>query len=1563
MAKGNNNSSGRRSSSRNAKPYDANNSFVKKVATKVTDLIPQRSWISKWFNSSQNEEDILEDNTENPEEVESEEEVQKPPPLKRPCIRMDVTHPPGTFTIQTRAKTPLSKASPSKQQYSAHDVTSDDFSEPAMAGPSGISCLVSSTPATQSDIRNIVPQRSELNSLVTATNNGNANGTDDNSESSESTSGCSSLIPQTIRQEAASNVSYSSPFSKRERFNNDKLNFNSNRDTLSSRRPSFNASVMTNTPDRASPLSSPFYSGNTTFGGANAASLYGRSRGLFNSSNEIQLKVPRRTCVEVKPSNTSVVDSSGMSQTAKKILEALEHFSSPITDAKKIPLKMLNNTSMSKKRTREETSPATKVGLRHLTRELTVPTVPDILKLRRRQKIQDTTLAARKIVSARSEPPPPQEYHLRTQDDEDSKDQRKLKVKLRVWSNRSGEGTVEPVNLPSIPLPISSLPNFNFTPSDTSKSVDKNFVAKEETFTFASPIKITNVTKTLKSINNFTFSSPISADKQSIEQSSNLSSTSKRSNIKSTVSSSNCVPSVEQNFNWSGSSTAPRPKDKTKSVDKVDSPNIKVGSITDFFRSKSTKMEIGKPNNPKAELDTSKEDKTTSSKANVLQDSLSMWECSECLIKNNNTETQCFACKAAKPNVKNKTSGTSSTPSSASESKTAVSDHFGSQFILSNSQWECSSCLLRNKESDKTCPACNTRKPDSKHDLKSNTEKLPNSSKDSVKTSEISGECSNCKLKIATGSTLCLSCEASKSNLSKLTSKKEDNVVDDGKDNQYFVKSCELISHVVQSTLVNQKTGMRATTSLNISADTKPEIMDQFKPNKDTWECPCCMVRNNASVDTCPCCNTAKPNTGSTTKAATPLVANGFGDKFKKPEGAWTCDSCMVQNEAKITECVCCGGLKPGAKKPDSTAAASTSSNLQFSFGFPSTAANFKFGIDKADQQKADNITQTTGFKFGESQPNSQVGQFTFGIQKEEKKPTSEVPKPESSTVPAVSNCFAFQTDVKSSEQIDAKQNSEKAAEKPMSTFSFGIPKPESTVGNDKQPVSIPSSTTIPSTFTFGVPKPETKLPGTEEAKPSLLFGSTIAPVSKSTTETIAPCIVTNPSTLTTTSQTTPQDIKTTIAFTFGVPTTTTVASNSVSKNIVTSLPSSTQPSFVFSETKPVQTSLPTFGQIVTSTPASTTSSTFTFGDNKTTLATKTFGALPSDPTASSIFSNVSNTPLFGNTDTKTIPSFGTEENKQQPTFGANANKPPTFAMPDNKIPAFGSTESKTTSIFGSPDTKLPVFGSTDNKPTPLFNPTPQVPTATPAPVFNATSATPSPFGAPSAPGGAPVFGSSTSTTFNSDTKPNIFGSKPKPGETNTPSSNLFTFNATPAQPVAKPATGFNFSANANPESSTQEPLFTFGSNTTAPQSSNVFGSTFNNPAANTSSGFAFNAPKPELPAFGQPAVSNPIFGVPQPASQTQPSTSFTPNSNTGFNFGSTAPATPSGGFNFGAVASAPTSSTGGFNFNAPSTTLTFDPNTPPSFNFTGGNAPLMFSGTPQAVPQRKIKKAFRRVR
>lgn len=39
----------------------------------------------------------------------------------------------------------------------------------------------------------------------------------------------------------------------------------------------------------------------------------------------------------------------------------------------------------------------------------------------------------------------------------------------------------------------------------------------------------------------------------------------------------------------------------------------------------------------------------------------------------------------------------------------------------------------------------------------------------------------------------------------------------------------------------------------------------------------------------------------------------GLGDAFKKPEGAWDCDVCLVQNKAADVQCVACQTPKPGA--------------------------------------------------------------------------------------------------------------------------------------------------------------------------------------------------------------------------------------------------------------------------------------------------------------------------------------------------------------------------------------------------------------------------------------------------------------------------------------------------------------------------------------------------------------------------------------------------------------------------------------------------------------------------
>lgn len=37
-------------------------------------------------------------------------------------------------------------------------------------------------------------------------------------------------------------------------------------------------------------------------------------------------------------------------------------------------------------------------------------------------------------------------------------------------------------------------------------------------------------------------------------------------------------------------------------------------------------------------------------------------------------------------------------------------------------------------------------------------------------------------------------------------------------------------------------------------------------------------------------------------------------DKFKKPEGSWDCEVCLVQNKAEATKCIACESAKPGTK-------------------------------------------------------------------------------------------------------------------------------------------------------------------------------------------------------------------------------------------------------------------------------------------------------------------------------------------------------------------------------------------------------------------------------------------------------------------------------------------------------------------------------------------------------------------------------------------------------------------------------------------------------------------------
>ena len=92
-------------------------SFVRKVATKVSDFIPQNSWLSKLFNSSQDESELQANDSKISDYENYEDKQAQPPPLKRPCIRMDVTHPPGTFSIKRTNRLADTESEPNLKEH------------------------------------------------------------------------------------------------------------------------------------------------------------------------------------------------------------------------------------------------------------------------------------------------------------------------------------------------------------------------------------------------------------------------------------------------------------------------------------------------------------------------------------------------------------------------------------------------------------------------------------------------------------------------------------------------------------------------------------------------------------------------------------------------------------------------------------------------------------------------------------------------------------------------------------------------------------------------------------------------------------------------------------------------------------------------------------------------------------------------------------------------------------------------------------------------------------------------------------------------------------------------------------------------------------------------------------------------------------------------------------------------------------------------------------------------------------------------------------------------------
>ncbi|KAG9337776.1 hypothetical protein JZ751_028275 [Albula glossodonta] len=651
------------------------------------------------------------------------------------------------------------------------------------------------------------------------------------------------------------------------------------------------------------------------------------------------------------------------------------------------------------------------------------------------------------------------------------------------------------------------------------------------------------------------------------------------------------------------------------------------------------------------------------------------------------------------------------------------------------------------------------------------------------------------------------------------------------------------------STPSNSNSSSATTATTNALSSGFIGFGDKFKKPEGSWECDACMLENKAQDSKCVSCQTAKPGAAPAPPAApeTQRGLVGFGDKFKKPEGAWECDVCCVQNKADALQCVACQSNKPGAKvEPKGFGASSLSTSAStFTFGIqsssssssstdpaPASSGGFKFG----DQGgfKFGNTSSGGfggGFKFGASSSSSSTedeksksqsegsgGGFKFGIgagivfgsgsTESADQSQSKAPKAESSAAPAkteestfapVAPAFAF------SAPKDKPETTEPAPG-PATTDTATVASAPAPFSFGKLPEAKPLASQSQGGFTFG--KPAEKDPEAPTPAPtltSLAPAPTPAPTfsfrkveDKAEAAAAAPASfrfsaakeAENPAPASGFSFSKPDPPKEEPkpVFSFGKP---------AEKTDTTETP---KPSFNFggAAADAAAAAKPAFGFMAGSASSATAPPAGLFGSGSSTTSapapapsnTFMFGqGASSEPAPAKTF-------LFGQT----------QDSKPQPTAPQNATAaPPTGSQPflfgsGTSTPSFsfGATAPSTASSTASGSSAAPfVFGSG---------------AASSAPPAFGAGATPA-FGQGSSQPSAPAFGSGAPSLFSAPpaSQPPAFGVQPN-ATFGQQASATPSFGSTAASSSTAPGGGFQFGgASAFGASGGNAGVFAFG--------------------------------------------------------------------------------------------------------------------------------------------------------
>lgn len=244
--------------------------------------------------------------------------------------------------------------------------------------------------------------------------------------------------------------------------------------------------------------------------------------------------------------------------------------------------------------------------------------------------------------------------------------------------------------LPSVSLTMSSLPKINFT-SQQSNAVCTSTVATTG-FTFSAPQPLLEPHKAAPAscddliVSNeleFTFSTP--------------------QNLLHEAPVVNHTPGVPM-FNSISSNFQPKLKASASKSKLNAAAPLKEGSILDVLKTNSVNTSLNEETSKSTESTT-----ITNSLAAFIKKS-DEWSCDTCMVTNKSSSEKCVACETPKPGASAKEalklSSTFTTP-------TPVVTNSLSAFMKKTNEWSCDTCMLTNNSSVDKCVACETPKPGS----------------------------------------------------------------------------------------------------------------------------------------------------------------------------------------------------------------------------------------------------------------------------------------------------------------------------------------------------------------------------------------------------------------------------------------------------------------------------------------------------------------------------------------------------------------------------------------------------------------------------------------------------------------------------------------------------------------------------------------------------------------------------------------------------------------------------------------------------------------------------------